>query len=270
MIRQLMDINHNSYNESSKNNSPIFSIVMACYNVEKYIGEAIDSVINQSFDFKSNTEIILVDDGSFDDTAKISKKYCDLFPDNIKYFYKENGGQASARNFGVKHAAGKYVNFLDADDKLIECTLENVFDFFEQHYSEIDLVAVPMFFFERESGNHPLNYKFEETRVIDLNSQWDHPQLATNSAFFKTEIFKNFEFDTSLISSEDAIMVNEILLDKFAYGVVSEGGLCYRKRFDESSTIDKSKFDKRFYNGRLNDFFINLIYYSNEKLGYVP
>ena len=242
---------------------------MACYNVEDYIEEAIDSVINQNFDFR-NVEIILVDDGSVDDTAEICKKYIDIYPNNIKYFYKENGGQASARNLGIKYASGKYVNFLDADDKLMEDTLANVFDFFEDNYSKIDLVAVPMYFFERKTGDHPLNYKFEETKVVDLNVQWNYPQLATNSAFIKKDVLNDFQFDTNLISSEDAIMVNKLLLEKNAYGVVENGGLCYRKRFDETSTIDTSKLDKRFYLGRLNGFFKELVDYSIKKVGFVP
>jgi len=255
---------------NSNDTMPIFSIVMACFNVENYIEEAIDSIITQSFDFKKYVEIILVDDGSSDTTGEICKQYVDSYPQNIKYFYKENGGQASARNYGIKYAKGKYVNFLDADDKLMSCTLENVFDFFEKNFSQIDLVAVPMYFFERQTGNHPLNYKFQETRIIDLKIDWDFPQLATNSSFFKRSVFDNYEFDTSLISSEDAIMVNKLLFDKFAYGVVSEGGLCYRKRFDESSTIDTSKYDERFFNDRLNGFFMELIKYSIQKFDYVP
>lgn len=256
--------------KNSNYNLPIFSIVMACYNVENYIEEAIDSVINQSFDFEKYVEIILVDDGSSDSTNEICNSYVESYPNNIKYFFKENGGQASARNLGIKHAKGKYVNFLDADDKFMQSTLENVFNFFEKNYSQIDFVSVPMYFFERQTGNHPLNYKFNESRIIDLDIDWNFPQLATNSSFFKRSVFENYEFDTSLISSEDAIMVNKLLLDKFAYGVVSEGGLCYRKRFDESSTIDISKFDQRFFNGRLEGFFIELINYSNQKFGYVP
>lgn len=250
-------------------NSIFFSIVMACYNVENYIGEAIDSIINQNFYF-NHVEVILVDDGSVDSTAEICKGYVDKFPKNIKYFFKENGGQASARNFGINHAKGKYVNFLDADDKFMKNTLSNVFYFFEENYSDIDLVAVPMYFFERQTGDHPLNYKFEETKVVDLNIQYNFPQLATNSAFFKREVFDKFQFDTNLISSEDAIMVNKLLLEKNAYGVVSEGGLCYRKRFDESSTIDTSKLDKRFYLGRLDGFFKELIDYSLKTVGHVP
>ena len=251
------------------NNSIFFSIVMACYNVGCYVEEAINSVINQNFDF-NNVEIVLIDDGSVDNTAEICKKYVNEYPNNIRYFYKDNGGQASARNFGIKHAKGKYVNFLDADDKLMENTLCNVFNFFENNYSEIDLVAVPMYFFERQTGDHPLNYKFEETKVVDLNIQYNFPQLATNSAFFKRIVFDKFQFDTNLISSEDAIMVNKLLLEKNAYGVVNDGGLCYRKRFDESSTIDTSKLDKRFYLGRLDGFFKELIDYSIKTVGYVP
>ena len=109
------------------NNQIFFSIVIACYNVEDYIEEAIDSIINQNFNFERHIEIILVDDGSFDTTAEICKNYVDKYPNNIKYFYKENAGQASARNFGIKYASGKYINFLDADDKLREDTICNVF-----------------------------------------------------------------------------------------------------------------------------------------------
>ncbi|WP_296891245.1 glycosyltransferase family A protein [uncultured Methanobrevibacter sp.] len=72
----------------------IFSIIMACYNAEKYIDEAICSIINQTFNFRENVEIILVDDGSVDSTAKICKEYASEHPENIKYFYKTNGGQA--------------------------------------------------------------------------------------------------------------------------------------------------------------------------------
>ena len=272
-IRHRVNLLINSKNHvdfSNKDKNKLFSIVMACYNVENYINDAIDSVINQSFGFESNIELILVDDGSTDKTPDICNDYVKNYPDNIRYFHQENQGQASARNFGLKYINGKYVNFLDSDDTLRADTLEYVYPFFEKHYDEVDLVSIPIRFFERQKGDHPLNYKYKNDNIIDLNKFWCYPQLSAASAFFKAELFDKFKFDTKLISSEDSIMVNKILLEKKAYGVVKKGAYNYRKRFDESSTIDESNKSIEFYNNRLKDYFINLINYSIKKCSFIP
>ena len=252
------------------NNDKLFSVVIPCYNVEDYIHDAVDSIIGQTLDFKSNIEIILVDDGSQDETLEICKRYEKKYPNNIRVIHQKNQGQATARNLGIKYATGKYVNFLDADDTLQKDTFSHVLNFFEKHYFEIDLVAFPMYFFGRKTGNHLLNYKFKNDLVVDLDKYWDYPQLSASSAVFKKSVFDKYEFDTKLISSEDSVMVNKILLDKMSYGVIKGGGYNYRRRFDESSTIDTSLRDKSFYNGRLKGYFRELIDYSKEKLGYVP
>ena len=93
-----------------------FSIIMAVYNVENYLNEAIDSIINQSIGFEENVQLILVDDGSIDKSKDIAKDYESKYPNNIIFLSKENAGQASARNLGLKHAKGKYLNFLDSDE----------------------------------------------------------------------------------------------------------------------------------------------------------
>ena len=71
--------------------------------------------------------------------------------------HQKNSGQASARNLGLKYASGKYINFLDSDDVLMEETLLNAYEFFEEHYDEIDMVAFPMYFFGRKTGNYLIN-----------------------------------------------------------------------------------------------------------------
>ena len=261
---------NNDYLEFNEDYEKIFSVVIPCFNVEDYLGEAIDSVINQTLDFESYIEIILVDDGSCDGTVDVCKDYVNRYPNNIRLLHQENQGQAAARNLGLNYVSGKYVNFLDSDDILMEDTLSNVYEFFEEHYGEIDLVAFPMYFFGRKQGEHILNYKFKNDFVIPLDKFWDYPQLSASSAVFKKKIFNNFEFDTHLISSEDSVMVNKILLEKMAYGVISSGGYCYRKRFDESSTIDSSVNDKKYYNDRLKGYFCELIRYSKDKRGHVP
>lgn len=246
-----------------------FSVVMACYNSEKYLEETIQSLLNQTFSFKNNIQLILVDDGSTDGTADICKKYVNLYPDDIVYIYQQNQGQGAARNHGLKYVKGKYINFLDSDDKFREDTFENVFTFFEKHYDEVDLVSVSVDFFDREHGNHPLNYKYWKTQVIDIKEKIDYPQLFVNSAFFKKDLFNKFQFNTELVNSEDALIINQILLEKMAYGLVKEGKYWYRRRKDESSTIDKVTFKKEFYLDRLNNYFKKLIDDSLKKYNWV-
>lgn len=260
-----------SYEEFKKlDEDKLFSVVMACYNTGDYLDETINSLIGQSFSFGSNIQLILVDDGSTDNTAEICKKYLNLYPDNIIYLHQENQGQGAARNLGLQYANGKYINFLDSDDKFSGNTFYSVYEFFEKHYDEIDFVSVPIFFFDKAVGQHPLNYKYEEDRIIDLNKDWDCPQLSSSSAFFKRELFDNYTFKTDFVNSEDALMINKMLIDKPVYGVVNEAIYWYRKRTNDSSTIDSATNKKDFYNDRLKRYFKKLINQSLEKYGEVP
>lgn len=116
-------------------------------------------------------------------------------------------------------------------------------------------------FFEAKNEGHPLNYKFKKQRVVDLVKEPNNPQLFINSAFIKREVF-NFEFDPRLVNSEDALIVNKILLKKQKIGLVNKANYLYRKRITETSTIDNSKKKKGFFNDRLKYFFKELIDYS--------
>lgn len=87
-----------------------YSIIVPVYNTEQYIKKCIDSLINQTY---SNLEIIIVDDGSTDQSKQIYSSYSDT---RIKCFFKENSGLSDARNFGISKASGDYILFLDSDD----------------------------------------------------------------------------------------------------------------------------------------------------------
>lgn len=91
-------------------NRPLVSVVIPTYNSVCYLTEAIDSVLAQTF---QDFEILVVDDGSTDETATILEE---KYKDRIRYLHKANGGVSSARNFGIQRAQGKYIAFLDADD----------------------------------------------------------------------------------------------------------------------------------------------------------
>ena len=269
-LRVDMIINSESLNEFEKlDEDKVFSVVMACYNAENHLDETINSLLGQSFSFGSNIQLILVDDGSTDKTAEICQKYQNQYPDNIIYLHQENKGQGAARNFGLKYVKGKYINFLDSDDKFSGNTFYSVYEFFEKHYDEIDFVSVPIFFFDKAVGQHPLNYKFEENKIIDLNKNWDYPQLSSSSAFFKKELFDNYSFKTDFVNSEDSLMINKMLIDNPIYGVVKDAIYWYRKRTNDASTIDSSTSKKDFYIDRLKRYFKELINYSKEKNGNV-
>ena len=89
-----------------------FSIIIPVYNVEKYLNECVDSVLNQTYKYM---EIILVDDGSTDSSPQICDSYAEK-DNRIRAIHKENGGLSSARNAGIKNMTGDYVLFLDSDD----------------------------------------------------------------------------------------------------------------------------------------------------------
>ena len=91
-----------SFKPKKKNSFAEYYIISAVYNVEKYLDDYFNSILKQRLDFKNNITIICVDDGSTDNSAKIIQKYQKKFPKNIVYLHKENGGQASARNLGIR------------------------------------------------------------------------------------------------------------------------------------------------------------------------
>ncbi len=98
-----------------KNKDILLSIIIPVYNLELYIERCLNSLINQ---ISENVEIIIVNDGSTDKSAKICEKYCSKYP-YIKYIYQNNAGVSNARNNGLKLAKGKYIEFVDGDDYLL-------------------------------------------------------------------------------------------------------------------------------------------------------
>ncbi len=116
--------------KNSSTEKPAISIIMPCYNTEKYLKKTMDSIFAQTF---RDYEILMVDDGSTDSTPQLLDRYGNEYPDVIRVFHKENGGQSTARNLALDHVKGEYVLFWDSDDyaevdyleKLITAAREN-------------------------------------------------------------------------------------------------------------------------------------------------
>lgn len=111
---------------------PLVSVVIAVYNGEKYLSEAIESVVEQTYPF---VEIILVNDGSTDRTEAIAQKY----GSTVRYFYQMNRGQPAALNQGVLEVRGDYITFLDADDVYFKDKILSQVKFLEKR-REIDFI----------------------------------------------------------------------------------------------------------------------------------
>ena len=246
----------------------MFSIITAFYNTELYLAECIDSVINQSLDFKKNVQLILVDDGSSDDSTEIALKYRDLYPENIILLSQENKGPSSARNLGLEYATGKYVNFLDSDDKLELNALENVLTFFNSN-ENINIVSIPLIFLGSDEKDL-LNKKFIKNKIVNVYDEFDYPQMHIPSCFIKREILKDLRFDENLIVGENTVLINQLLIHEEKYALINNTVYYYRKRSNETSILDNIRSQKEYFTPKVNYFYKNLINYSIEQKGYLP
>lgn len=237
---------------------------MPIYNVEDYLEESILSIVNQTIGFKDNVQLILINDGSPDNSYLICQKYKELYPDNIVYVEQQNSGVSTARNNGLKHAQGTYINFLDSDDKWPIDAFEKVEKFFDEH-KEIDVIACMLEYFEAKSDlSHPLNRKFDSDRVIDILFEPNSLQMHMASCFIRREIV-DVEFDTQLKYAEDSLFINQLILKKLEYGVMSSVHYMYRKRATENSALDTCQLKQDFYLKTVERFHQKIIDISIQK-----
>lgn len=135
---------------------PLISFIVPIYNVDKYLTECIESIINQK---EEKLEIILINDGSTDN----SKKICDLYKNKdkrIHVIHQKNQGVSVARNTGLNVARGKWVCFVDADDKISKNFIDELYPYL---YSECDIC----FFSYREFGDRKKNHKLDNSLLTE-------------------------------------------------------------------------------------------------------
>ena len=147
---------------------------------------------------------------------------------------------------GLEYAKGDYINFLDPDDKWSNNSFKYAAKFFRLN-PNIDLVAGRMKYFEASSDYHPLDYKFKESRIIDLNNEYNCIHLSVASSFIRRSAIGENKFVKGLISGEDTLFVNKLFINKPFYGVLKKALYFYRKREDGTSIVQKAKINDIFY-----------------------
>ena len=120
---------------------PLLSVIIPVYNGERYLGETIECILNASY---KEIELLLIDDGSSDDSAKLCAAYMKT-EQRIRYIYQENGGIVSARNKGLLEASGDYVCFCDQDDLVEPLMYERLINKMALYEAEIGLCSTGRF-----------------------------------------------------------------------------------------------------------------------------
>ena len=113
---------------------PKVSVIVPIYNVENYIEKCLETLVNQTLE---DIEIILVNDGSKDNSEVIAKRFLKNYPEKIVYLEKENGGLSDARNYGIPYAKGEYVAFLDSDDYVEKDMYEKMYTLAKKENSDM-------------------------------------------------------------------------------------------------------------------------------------
>ena len=209
------------------------SVVIPVYNCEKFLENCLESLHAQTMS-SDEYQIIFVNDGSTDSSGEI----CESFTreKNVVYFEKENGGVSSARNKGIELAQGKYILFLDSDDTLSPNTFESVYNFFEEHYSETDIVT------------YTINY-LSEKGVLTTHRRYDY---LTQDGIYDMEprtlqttmniCVKNLPgdemilFDESLSLGEDQFFIFSWMMKKQKFGFVKDAEYTYYRHSNSASS----------------------------------
>lgn len=217
------------------------SVIVPVYNVSKYIKRCMDSLVNQTLD---DIEFIIINDGTKDDSEEIIKTYKS---DKIKYYKRANHGIGNTRNFGLKHANGEYIGFVDSDD-YIEC------DMFEKLYNKakqdnLDIVVCDFYRDNEESNTSSVDYingfKNGNTNLKEQPDLINNINLSPWNKLYKRELIDvNSENFVETLKYEDAPFVIRMLDKAKMIGKIDKPLYHYMIHKNSETTImDKRVFD---------------------------
>ena len=208
---------------------PKISVIVPVYNTEKYVEKCLDSISNQKL---NDLELIIVNDGSEDNSEAIIKKWVKNNENKIKikYLKKENGGLSDSRNFAIQYVTGKYISFIDSDDYISEDLYSNLEKYMDEN---IDLIKFKM---QKVDGNENILEKLDGPVFEKCTGEEGYEKLCTNDKFldpaciylYRTEFYKqnNFEYAKGTYH-EDFGLTSLIILKAKSFVSTNEFGYYY-------------------------------------------
>lgn len=169
------------------------SIVVLVYNLEKYLPRCLDALVNQTI---KEIEILCVDDGSTDSAPQMIEEYAKNFPELVKTFHKENGGEHTTRNYGLERATGEYITFVDADDYVEPNWAERLYN--EAKQNNADLAVCGFRRIDTNTGKVVGKDLLGGKKIVkEINAKDDFPAFinpAPWNKIYKREKVKDFRF----------------------------------------------------------------------------
>lgn len=220
------------------------SVVIPVYNVEKYLSECLDSVVNQTY---KNLQIIIVDDGSTDSSGKICDEYAEK-DDRITVVHQSNAGAGAAKNTGLELIDGDYFSIIDSDDYIELDMYEKMVNSLEKYNSDIAQCLFRNVFvndsFDRKykiKGNYPkvlTSKKF----LSELLYDWKYAIFANK--VFKTSLLKNIRFPVGR-KIDDEFFTYKLVCN--AKKVVNIDNILYNYRMRKTSVMNENDTDRLIY-----------------------
>lgn len=256
------------------------SVVVPTYNAEPYIGRLLHSIFTQTSHLRS-FEVIIVDDGSTDDSAGIARQWQERYPDHIRYVYQDNAGPSVARNTGMALARGTWITFPDSDDFLDRNYFRKMLKETErQHELPLLVVSANLIPYHEATGeirdNHPLRYRFARgiTR-LDTADLKDHMQLNVATCWLHRETIlrHGLTFDPRIRpGSEDTHFINLLFLRAPGRTItfLPEARYYYRKRVANNSIINTGHSSPQWYLDQIEYGILALLRESHACLDHVP
>lgn len=220
--------------------SSLVSIIIPTYNRFNYILDALKSVLNQTY---KNIEVIIIDDGSKDNTKKIVEEYIKLNKlNNVYYFYKENGGVATARNFGIEKSSGELIAFLDSDDIWREEKISKQIEFFKN--PKVGLVH-SHYSIMKESGEIITNKSIKQSEFNGYMYQKMrlHNLVGTSTVVIRKECIDKVGFFEGEYSPAEDYDLWLRISKEYEFGYISESLVYYREFSSENISRNLVKLE---------------------------